>query len=165
MIDLSHTPGKIVNWIDPTGELTISAMQASQNTPWPIDDVFSYGSGLARNLYLDLWPSSNAKLSSAYSKLSRSISISDAEYFNIHNRPGSSVAMGQYGPYIEGVGITEKYGFRSQALALEARTLGTYEAIPGYIRELGGEAIVWWEMKYLYEAEHIYFFRTDLKVD
>jgi hypothetical protein len=89
------------------------------------------------------------------------LGISEKEYFLIHLRPGSPVAMGQYGPYNPNIGpVTEMVGIRPRALEVGARTLGTTEAVPQYVRDLGPDAIVWWEKKYLYEAEHIWFWRT-----
>jgi hypothetical protein len=85
--------------------------------------------------------------------------ISEAEYINIHNRPGSAVAMGQYGPYRYGMTIGEQ-SWRRMAINRGARTLGTFEAVPLEVREQGAAAIVQHELKYLHEAEHIWFFRT-----
>jgi RHS repeat-associated protein len=86
--------------------------------------------------------------------------ITELEYIMIHERPGSTVAMGQYGPYADsGLTLGEHYWMR-QALDRGARTLGTTDAVPKWIRSVGPEAIVWWEKSYLMEAEHIYFFRT-----
>ncbi len=85
--------------------------------------------------------------------------ISEAEYINIHNRPGSAVAMGQYGPYRYGMTIGEQ-SWRRMAINRGARTLGTLEAVPQAVRDQGAAAIVEHELQYLYEAEHIWFFRT-----
>ena len=62
--------------------------------------------------------------------------------------------MGQYGPYVNGQPITETYGIRPGALQVGARTLGTEQAVPGFIREMGPEAIVWWEeARAIYESQ------------
>ena len=39
LIDLSHTPGKLINAADPTGAGQITLMQLSQSTPVPFDDI------------------------------------------------------------------------------------------------------------------------------
>jgi hypothetical protein len=88
--------------------------------------------------------------------------ISEAEYFNIANRPGSTVSMGQYGPYVgEGkgaYGYTEMFGFRRQAQNLGARTLGG--EVPDLGPDMTPDMALWFEKPYLEAADHIYFFRT-----
>jgi hypothetical protein len=92
--------------------------------------------------------------------------LDDVSYRSLHLNPGSAVAMGQYGPYNPNigwgtpVGLTEALAIQPSACQLGARTLGTAQIVPNFVQELGPEAIVWWEMKYLYEAEHIYFYYT-----
>jgi RHS repeat-associated protein len=90
--------------------------------------------------------------------------ITELEYINITNRPGSAVALGQYGPYGDhGLTIGEHY-WMDQALNRGARTLGTYDATPKWIRNVGApgdhSVLLWWEKGYLMDAEHIWFFRT-----
>jgi hypothetical protein len=85
--------------------------------------------------------------------------ISEFEYTNIHNRPGSAVAMGQYGPYRYGMTIGEQ-AWRRMAITRGARTLGSMEAVPLTVREQGAAAVVQHELGYLKDAEHIWFFRT-----
>ena len=90
--------------------------------------------------------------------------ITELEYINIANRPGSSVALGQFGPYTpEGIPTGEYYWMR-QALDRGARSLGNTDAVPKWIRNIGApgdhSVLLWWEKGYLMDAEHIYFFRT-----
>ncbi|GAB3903243.1 hypothetical protein GCM10028803_31340 [Larkinella knui] len=89
--------------------------------------------------------------------------LSEAEYGNILNRPGSPVAMGHYGPTVEYTVGFGAIAIQEEASKVGARSLGFIDAlgdgaVPRFVREMGNESIVWWEMKYLYEAEHIHFY-------
>ena len=91
-----------------------------------------------------------------WKEVAESPPISEEEYARV--RPGDPIALGTYGFQ----GALEK-GFREQAKCLGARTLGTYEAVWKDIRNLGDEAIVWWEKGYLMDAEFIVFYLTGME--
>jgi hypothetical protein len=99
------------------------------------------------------------------------------EFSNILNRPGSPVAMYHYGPSETPL---VQVLVEQDASRVGARTLGHVVdklpdgspipyalqdgAVPVFVREMkSSEVIVWWEMKYLYEAESIHFWLTGLE--